>query len=176
MTSAQWWQNTLRSDLSQGDLLEGIPFVLAPMPVRYMKKQTVKTYGDGWFASLEPFKDSGGRTVLLAAGAVTTGIVLSHDCESDKREFSKTLILARVEPITTAPPEHRQGIIDQQSTPRMFLPGVPGLGDCYANFRTVATVDREVIKGAKRIASMADEARTLLAARLVEFFVRLTLE
>lgn len=146
------------------------------MPVRYMRKQTVKTHGDGWFPSLVPFKDPGGRTVLLAAGAVTTGIVLSHDCESDKHEFSKTLVFARVESITTAPPEHRQVIMDQTSTPRMYLPGVPQLGDCYVNFRTVATVDREVVKGAPRIASMTDDARALLAARIVEFFVRLKLE
>jgi hypothetical protein len=172
VTAGSWWQEKLRDELSQGDLLEGIPFVLAPMPVRYVKKHTVKIYGDGWFESLTPFRDKGGRTVLVAAGAVTTGIVLSHDCESDKQEFSKTLVLARVESMTTAPPEHRQAIIDQLNIPRMFLPGVPGLGDCYVNFRSVGTVDREVIRATRRIASMRDEARKLLEARIVKFFVR----
>lgn len=142
------------------------------MPVQYMKKQTVKHHGDGWFGSLSPQKDGGGRTVLLAAGAVTTGIVLSHDCESDKQEGSKTLILARVEPLTTAPPEHRQAIIDQQNIPRMFMPAVPGLGDSYANLRCVATVDREAVKAATRVASMSDTARALLEARIVKFFLR----
>jgi len=146
--------------------------VIAPRPIQYVKPQTFPRSVKGWIVSDKPFNDSAGRTVLFAAGYVSLAIAISHDCEFDDQQGSKSILCARVEPIASAPPEHQPIIERQQNLPRMFLPHIPSVGDCYVNLRTVATIDRQVIAGATRLASMTDGARALLQARLVKFFLR----
>lgn len=171
-SSGAWWTAGPRALLSQGDIFADIPIVFAPRPIQYVRPQTFARVGKGWIASDKPFKDSAGRTVLFAAGYVSLAIAISHDCEFDDQQGSKSILCARVELIAAAPAEHQLIIERQQNLPRMFLPHVPTVGDCYLNLRSVATIDRQVIAGATRIASMTDEARELLQARLVKFFLR----
>ena len=172
MPSSEWWTASVRAELSQGDILDAIPIVLAPMPIRYVKPQTFPKGIKGWVESTVPFKDSGGRTVLFSAGFISQAIVISHDCDLDDHGGSKTVLVARVELLESAPPEHRSTIAAQENLLRMFLPGIPGLGDCYANLRSVATIDRQVIRQAKRLASMTDDARAFLQTRLIKFLIR----
>lgn len=162
----------LRTELSQGDVFEAIPIVLAPTPVQFVRPQTFKGSVKGWILSSSPFKDSGGRTVLFAAGFISLAIAISHDCEFEDQQGSKNILCARVELLSTAPPEHQPIIARQQNIPRLYLPALPGVGDCYANLRSVATVDRQALQNAKRVASMSSEARDFLQARLVQFFLR----
>ena len=172
MQSAAWWTAKPREDLSQGDILEHIPIVLAPMPLQYVKPQQFKGGITGWVKSDVPFKDKGGRVTLFSAGFVSLAIIISHDCDLDDQGSSKSVLVARVELIDAAPPEHRPVIISQENLPRMFLPEVPAIGNCFANLRSIATVERAAVNGAKRIASMSDDARIQMQARLVAVFTR----
>ena len=170
--SPAWWTAELRGELSQGDVFEDIPIVLAPRPIQYVRPQTFSKGVKGWVSSSSPFKDPSGRTVLFAAGHVSLAMAISHDCEFDDQQGSKSILCARIELLSSAPPEHQPIIARQQNLPRMYLPQLPGIGDCYANLRSVATIDRQVIQNAKRIACMTSEAREFLQARLVTFFLR----
>lgn len=171
-SSGAWWTVEPRSELSQGDIFTDIPIVFAPRPIQYVKPQTFPKSVKGWIVSDKPFNDSAGRTVLFAVGYVSLAIAISHDCEFDDQQGTKSILCARVEPIASAPPEHQPLIEQQQNVPRMFLPQIPSVGNCYVNLRAVATIDRKVIAEATRLASMTDEARALLQARLVMFFLR----
>jgi len=172
VSSPSWWAVQPREELCQGDIFANIPIVLAPKPIQYVRPQTFSKGVKGWVLSTSPFKDSGGRTLLFAAGYVSLAMAVSHDCEFDDQQGTKSILCARVELLSSVPPEHQAIIVRQQNIPRIFLPQLPTIGDCYANLRSVATIDRQVIKDAKRIASMTSEARALFQARLVKFFLR----
>jgi len=54
----------------------------------------------------------------------------------------------------------------------MPLPGVPQLGDYYADLRCLMWLDRKIVDQNKRIASMSEEGVLRLQAQLIGFFTR----
>ena len=54
----------------------------------------------------------------------------------------------------------------------MPLPGVPELGDYYADLREMTTVDREAVLLRERAASASEHGRNQIQQHLVLYFLR----
>ena len=172
MQKSQWWEGQVRPDLSQGDIVGPIPIVSVTYPPKYLQKNNFRGNISGLLESLEVKKEKDGRISVFSAGHLMWGIVLSHDCDVDKPKENKTVLVASIGRIEDVPQEHQETITSQSNIPRMFLPSVPSIGDCYAALRTTVYVPRDLVDSAPRIASMSDQARDFLQARIVAFFTR----
>ena len=172
-----WWADRVHDKLSQGDVVAELPFFLSPSPVQYLRHANMKGGAPGWMESDKPIAQRDGRVRFLGIGKIVAGLVLSHSCELDKDDRGKRRVL--VAPIvsieTIAEPALRESIVAQQLTASLPLPDVPTLGTCYADLRSLTTLEREIVDGGKRVASMVPEAERRLQAQLVAFLVRLDL-
>jgi hypothetical protein len=93
---------------------------------------------------------------MLGRGRVGAVIVLSHDCELDKKESRKRVVVAPLTAVATLPEAERAAVIAQCKHSRMVLPGVPSLGWCYADLRLTAAIDRDFIDLEKRLVSLSE--------------------
>ena len=145
------------------------------MPTTFLKARSFKGDVPGWGISPEPCVDKDGRTLVLASAGVRAGIVVTHSCELDKddgKPSRRRVLIAPIARIDTVPEEHQVQILSQANKALLPLPGLPELGDCYADFRIIFPVLREKVDSSRRLASMTPEAELRLQAQLVAFFVR----
>jgi hypothetical protein len=131
----------------------------------------------GWMETSAPTKDRDGREHFLGVGRVVPALVLSHSCELDKEDRGKRRVtVAPIAPISSVSDSAvQEAILAQSITASMPLPEIPGLGTCYADLRSMTTLDRRIVDAGKRLASMTPEAERRLQAQLVAFLVRLDL-
>lgn len=177
MQKTPWWADRVHEKLSQGDVVVELPFFLSPSPAQYLRHTTMRGGASGWMESAKPVQDREGRVRFLGIGRIVAGLVLSHSCELDKEDRGKRRVLvAPIVPIeTVAESAQRDAILAQQLTASLPLPDVPTLGTCYADLRSLTTLEREIVDSGKRVASMVPEAERRLQAQLVAFLVRLYL-
>jgi hypothetical protein len=158
--------------LDQGNIYIGLPILLPTHPTFYLRKgETQRNKMSAWLESTEPAPAKDGRQNFLAQGAVSPAIMLSHGCQLDKDNKSRVTV-AKVGPLTEIPEQQRAGVASQQKVSMMYLPSVPGLGDCYVDFRIITTMPRELIENQTRAACMTQSAIAQLQARLLQFFTR----
>lgn len=166
-----WWLPAPLPGLSQGDIIAGVAFAIVVNPLTPLVKDS-----DGkravWAPSTEWKPDNNGRGHALSAGKMGAGVVVSHSCELDKEKARGRVLLAPVPSLTNLPEEHRPVVLAQQKRSAMPLPGVPNLGDCYADLHNIMSFDRRVLDSCTRLASMTEAARRRLMLQLIEFFVR----
>jgi len=166
-----WWAETLQNDLTQGDIVSAFPIALLPKPLKYLKKMSTLGQGKtGWLEVSDPFLDENDQTYYLAKGRVIQGIIVSHSCDIDKN--ARRILVAPIAKIESLQENHREAVVNQTNIRLMALPNVPGLGDAYADLRSITAVPAELIHELKRNASMTDQALLLLQTRLIEFFTR----
>lgn len=173
-----WWAPHLRSELSQGDVLSPVLIGAAQSPITYLKKGSVQKGGvQPWIHSQTFTPDSDGLGNFLGRGRVNHALIVSHDCEIDKPRRESRILIVPVSPLTSLTDAvHRQKVAEQKSFSLIPLPGVPNLGDCYADFRLLMWAHKKLIEDAgKRVASMTDDAVIRLQAQLIGFFTRRSL-
>ena len=66
-------------------------------------------------------------------------------------------------------------VMAQGKYAHMVLPDIPEIGTHYADFQVQVTIDRRVVDGRRRVASMSDGGAERLRAQLVAYFLRLEL-
>lgn len=174
----------LEGRLSQGDVVKDVVVATSLLfPKPYVKQKTLPTRRDGsdtgerhvWegFDTWSPTSKAG-EGVVLAKARRTLVVVTSHSCEIDKDETKARVHVAPVLAITTIQEAHRENIMAGAKVSLMPLPGVPGVGDCYADLRLEAPIDRRFL--ADRGTSMTEEGRRRLQRHLVAFRTRLDLD
>jgi len=167
-----WWTPQLKSELSQGDVLSPIPIGSPHLPVTYLSKGRVEKGSQVWLQSSKWQPDGDGIGLFLGKGRVIHGLVVSHDCEIDKPSRSARVLIAPISQLDKLEESARQPIIEQKRYSLMPLPGVPQLGDYYADLRCLMWLDRKIVDQNKRIASMSEEGVLRLQAQLIGFFTR----
>lgn len=174
--TVSWWAPHLKSELSQGDVISPVLIGAAQLPIVYLNKGSVqKGNVQTWIRSATFVPNLGdGLGNFLGKGRVNHALIVSHDCEIDKPRRGSRILIAPVSPLANvADMMVRQAIVEQKRHATMPLPGLPTLGDCYADLRLLMWIDRKLIEDAgKKVASMTEEAVIRLQAQLIGFFTR----
>jgi len=112
------------------------------------------------------------RKYFLANGDILPGLVISHDCDLDKQRANGKVLLAPIASIQTLEPAMRSTVLDQKHLALLPLPLVPGLGDSYADLRSITPVPRELVLDSERVVSMNPSGVDRLYAQLFKFTMR----
>jgi hypothetical protein len=172
-----WWCDTLKAQLSQGDILQKVPFWSIRSPIGYLEKRTQKENRVVWVEVVEPSTDGHGNVHVLTRARVAYGLVLNHDCDLDKEKRQRRVQLAMLADLDGLNKDEREKVLESRVYHRFVLPDVPQLGKTlYADLRAIVTVDRELADGCDRIASLSEEGAERLRAQIVAFFTRLDLQ
>lgn len=171
MKDLGWWAETLDPRLSQGDLVDAVPFPYfrAP-PLTHLKKVQVKKHGDVWQPVAKPSLHQEDQTSYALAGCViSSALIISHGCAIDKSD--DRVLAAPVLPMSTLNPE-MQDIVRQQAH-RAFMPllNIANRQDSYCDLRRITPISRAHISDASRVLSMTDAGRDRLHAHMVAFFI-----
>jgi len=171
---AAWWESNLKPDLSQGDVVLDLPF-WAPLPSNPpLQKETIPGGRTVWTEVDAPRVDDDGIYYLLARTRRAPGVILTHDCEIDKKRRSSRIQVAILLPLERLHASEKAAVIGQGKYAHLVLPDVPEIGIHYLDFQVQVTLDRRIIDGQRRIASMADAGIKRLGAQLVAYFLRLS--
>jgi len=170
VSAGDWWSPTLQTSLSQGDVISELPVSIGKSPLTHLKSRTAKFGVRVWNETDTPTQENGAYHVL-AIWSSRYSLVISHSCELDKPN-NKRVHLAPVGLISDLEPKIADNIRSQQTKGQLILPSVPRLGDCYADLRVIAPVQRELIDSAPRLASMTEAALDRLYSQIVAYFLR----
>lgn len=172
MAGSQWLERALRSELSQGDIFEGLPFCTPAVPVTHLSKGQAKGAAVAWIPSAPP--QSAPRhqpSYALVAYRIGCGIVVSHDCAIDKPNKNTRVLCAPIAPITQLDPRTQDSVRQRGNFGLMHLPEVPGIGEAYADFRSITAFRHDILTQVRQVASLTDFGRGQLGDALVGFFV-----
>jgi hypothetical protein len=173
VTDESWWLPGLREDLSQGDILTGINFSAPVWPLRFLIFTEMPKGKSGWAESEQPLVHKKTQSVhLLSRSKVFGAMVISHDCDIDKTSKGARIQLVPIQEIATLTDENAASVIQQKNKKFHPLPGIPGLGDCYADLRNMTAFPSTEVTGFSRVASMTDSARLRLHAAMFLFITR----
>jgi hypothetical protein len=167
---ADWWAPALETALSQGDIVSDLYVTIGKSPPTHLKSRTGKGGAKIWNETGTPFQENGAYHTL-AIWNDRHAIVITHSCELDK-PTNKRVHVAPVALLSSIDARIADNIRTQQTKGQLILPAIPGLGDCYADLRVIAPVQRDLIESAPRIASMTPAALDRLHDQLVAFFIR----
>ncbi len=166
-----WWIALLDEQLSQGDVLLDLPIASLTDPVEYLEKGTAKGGIVVWYPRTVPVPDKENRLPLLVKGKTVPAIVLSHDCELDKPRGAARVTVAPIAPIANLQPDFQARVIAQRVIAMLPVQGCPTLPqECYADFRSIASVPRSIVDKLTRIAGMSETGKLRLQAQLVRHF------
>jgi hypothetical protein len=169
-----WWLPSPASVLSQGDIIVDVPIGTVTNPVKYLQKAALKGNSPGgWQESLKFKPDHNGMGNYLAHGRLARVIVLTYGCEVDKDKKKHRIVVAAVNAISNLSSEEQEIVMGQSAFHSMPLPGIPVLGDHYADLRLTTFLPKEILETGNRVASMTDEGVLRLQAQLIGFFTRL---
>ena len=171
MSAKPWWVSSLPTKFDQGDIFIDVPFLLPTAPIKPLIGCSLKGGVAGWAEAKTPKFDGNKMAHYLACGPTRAAMIINHGCDIDK-PTNRRLIAVPLALLDEIPKDQRDVVQSQGAIAQFYLPDVPGLGDCVADFRIMSSIPTEVIASAERQASMTTEARALLGARLLEFFLR----
>lgn len=127
---------------------------------------------DAWTESAPPAVPSQSQPDLtLVQYRVGHGIVVSHDCAIDKPNKNTRVLFAPVASIAKLDPAIQATVREESNLGMMHLPEVPGIGEAYADLRSMSAFPFELVAELKRVASLTDFGRTKLGDALIAFFV-----
>lgn len=172
------WADRLNPQgLSQGDILADAAVGSTKVPLTFLatsgytdkRQKTVWTQYD----DLQPMaNEPSGNWVMK--GRIGRALVITHSCDLDDLQDSERVLVAPVwEATQISNPEHRQRIVEGRRATFIGLPGVPGIGDCYADLRSICPLDRHLFSAGQRHCSMTDEAVIHLQAGIALYFTRI---
>lgn len=175
------WSPTLNQQgLSQGDVLVDVPVGATKVPLTFISKEPFPQKGGRVvytrYDTLQEYPNEPGAGNWIAKGRIGRALVISHDCDLDDVKDTERVVCAPVYEISrvTSSAEDRERIMRGARPTYVALPGVPGVGDCYAELRSLFPLDRHLFSvTTSRLCSMTDEAVAMLRAQLVHYFTRL---
>src|SRR5260370_41219934 len=95
----RWWAPNVKSELSQGDIVLALPFWV-PLPSSpSLEKVTIPGGHSVWAESQNVNVDKDGIFHLLGRARLAPGVVLTHDCEIDKKRRNNRIQVAIVLPL-----------------------------------------------------------------------------
>jgi hypothetical protein len=149
---------------------------MAEVPMTYLEKASIQAKGKRvWPQSseLDLFKTDQ-QGLYVARGRLRLAIVVSHSCELDDKPDVRRVLIAPISPLSQVEDaDARTRILERKRRAFMPLPGVPGIGDHYADLRCITYVDRKLITESRRKSSMTDEGVVALQAQLIAYLTRL---
>lgn len=172
------WASSLLPELSQGDLLEPLPFVTVEFPEKKLKRGKTLAHGvESWqeSPSFTALKD--GRGAFLAMGRALHAVVVSESCEIDKE---KRILIAPVVPVSSVSgpktDEWLETVRQDKRYPFVYVPDASGiLPESYIDLRGICPINRNHVDSVKRLASMSDTATNKLRMHIVAYFVHIPL-
>jgi hypothetical protein len=178
--SEVWWNHSPQSELYQGDVIAALPFWTLAAKIAYLEKRTVSDK----VATLEGFKeflvesdapalDSQGFFRFSGRGRFSPAIILTHDCEFDKRRKNTRAQVARLGDVEELSEEERFKVINQGSYSKLVPPNVPNLDrTLFVDFRIQITLDTRLLESKMKYASLSEFGRERLRAGLVYYYLR----
>ena len=174
----QFWADTLADDLSQGDLLHDAWIGTAVTPRVGLRRGATAKGGKQTWDEGEWLPKVDGIGYFLGRGRAAFAILLSHDCEIDKPGGQQPVLVAPVYPLTVIQELAIQEIVRQgQRFAFLPVPAIPGvLPESYADFRSICYLPRAGVDQSERKQSVSADGKTEIAARLIAFFTRVSLD
>jgi len=171
-----FWAAAVSADLSPGDLLVGALVGASVFPTVPLKSKTYKAGETAWSAT--PWSSSGdGRGHFLANGRMTSVMVISHSCEIDKQDGTKSVLVAPAFPMTNLQSDHQAVVRNGERHAFLHIPEVTGQApESYVDLRSIAYLPRPMINALKRVASATGVGQNRLEAQLIGFFTRIDLD
>lgn len=166
------WAPCIERDLSQGDIVDAVPVGVAVDPIQFLKKASLKGGKPGWMVSSKPQSKEGNLEYWPTRGRLVPVVVLSHSCDLDKPDRRARVVVAPVTGASGLTSSAWMTILSSGRRAMLPLPGLPGLGDAYADLRLTCTVDRSYIDTCARLASMSAPGVTRLQVHFVGFVAR----
>lgn len=157
----------LEDQLSQGDLVSGVPLALPAVPFQPLERFTAPRGVEAWRGS-----DRADIDLCLARCRVSTVVVLSHSCDLDKKRKKRRVLVAPVRVVADLPDETVGTAFGDGAYALVPLRNPPNLGDAVADLRLMTTVDRRTIDDGDRLVSMGPAGVQDLQTRLVVFLTR----
>ena len=168
------WLEGLHQELSQGDLVSAVPLgSIAAIDKNLKRGATAKSGQQPWFETPDWQPDSEDRGHFLAIGRLLPLVIISWDCEIDKGTKVPILVAPAFE-VGKLTPEVQKIVREDKRFAYMLLPPIEALGfpESYVDFRLIMSIARKIFNTSKRLASMHDDARFDLRARLAQFITR----
>lgn len=175
---ADCWDGVIKPELSQGDLLALVIVGTADSPLVPLKRgATRKGGGESWDKS--PWTpNSNGIGHFLGRGRQIDVIILSQDCEIDKRGGRVPVLVAPVFPISALSTEaDRINVLSRKRYPFLPLPSIEGvLEESYADLRCTTYIYRDLIDTADRKKSMTSQGVNDLVKQIIAFMTHIPFE
>jgi hypothetical protein len=181
---AELYAATPSSDLEQGDVLTGIPFVLIPpFPLKIAKPAVGNVASIEEIKSLGDFEEGEGKSALVDV-FLRRVMIISQSCDILHREVVAVCPVYSIEEYKTrimqlpgwdeAKAKKRiDDDISQRKTNYLFyLPPAGSFPASVADFQYINTVDKEFLKIENRVLSLSDLGRNVLSHGLLVFFSR----
>lgn len=173
-----WSPELNQRGLSQGDILVDVPVGVTKVPLTFLSKEPYE-HKNGRvvytrYDTLQPYPQDPATGHWLAKGQVMHALVIAHSCDLDDLQDTERVLVAPVWRATrvTSSDQDRKRIVDGLRPTYVGLPGVPGVGDCYADLRSICPLDRFLFSVASRHCSMTDDALAILRAQLALYLTR----
>jgi hypothetical protein len=168
-----WWRPlAAESRLSQGDVLADSTFALPLHPRTSLVKHVFSGGAPGWKESPSWQTDASGFGHCLGRGRVAHALVVTHSCQLDKGERTGRVLLAPISPIASVKEQDRDRIMAGERISFVPLPGIPELGDYYADLRPIMAFDPRAVEKLQRVATMSAQGVVELRDRIATFFMR----
>ena len=159
-----------RGEISQGDILELLPHVYLDKPLLALAKETETILR----CSGEPFPhfdDKNGQQIVASCKR-QRAILLSHDCEIDKKHV-KGWLTCPVVPLVSLAPENRDRVKRNRIYAMLYLPRYRDVvHESFVDFNQITTLDAGYIKTATRLVSLSDMGRRALYAQFIRWLTR----
>ena len=119
-----------------------------------------------------------GRGHFLAEGVEYPAIVITEDCEIDKKDGAAHIAVAPVFPLTLVQdPETRDVVRAGRRYPFLPLDAIPNVIDeSYADLRFITFANRKLIDAASRRVSMTPVGVLKLQRQIVAFYTRIEMK
>jgi len=161
------------SELSQGDLIEEVPSVYIEdlgYAVKFADKPPKFKLQARRPEHIKPNSEHQANATEVRSAAV----VLTHDCEIDKDDTNRAIVLAAlVRSLSDIRDKDRDGIRQYTRHRAFYLPENNYLdGEHYIDLRRLTTIRRDNLEELKRLASMNEDGRLMLREHLFRFFAR----
>jgi hypothetical protein len=172
-----------RAEVSQGDIYKAVPSVFIPSrPITAVRRETV----GGGKQALMPYTEDGPPpaggfqwelrdTPVVSDGRLALAILLTHDCEIDKKGRDDLRLVALIRPWASIS-ESAASNIRLGNRRRFFylapqLDG-PALDESYVDFRRITTVRGSALPEAHRVLSLSDAMRDALREAFIRYVTR----
>jgi hypothetical protein len=169
---SNWWAAALEERLSQGDVFASLPFSALVYPRQPLTKEASKWNPEFYLPKEPDPAPQDGFFFFLGKGEMLPGIIVSHSCELDKDEKKGRVLVAPLRSIANIQSQHVQNVMTFRRKSSFPLPGIPKLGDYYADLRQVQNLDRRYLGLNQRLASMTPEAMDRFGLHVAGFVYR----